>query len=80
MYGLPLQYVGQTGRSFQNDTLNIHAIRYNKKTAIYTKQILNTGHTYGNIQNATERVQIDKKGKHLNNLADYHTYYICQEN
>jgi hypothetical protein len=62
---------------FKNDTLNLYATRYNKKTGIYTKQVLNTGHIYGNIQNKTE---IDKKGKHLNSLEEYHIYHICQEN
>jgi hypothetical protein len=64
IYGLkckdcPLQYIGQTGRSFKTQfNEHIRAVKYNKDTSTYAQHILNTGHAYGNIQDTIEIIQI----------------------
>jgi hypothetical protein len=45
-----------------------------------SSNILNTGHTYGNLQNTMEIVQIAKRGRCLNSLEKYRIYCIYQEN
>jgi hypothetical protein len=51
----PLQYIGQTGRSFHTRYKeHIRAIKYNKDTFTYAQHILNMGHTYGSLQNTME--------------------------
>jgi hypothetical protein len=50
-----LQYIGHTWWPFQTrHKEHIYAIRYNKYTTSYAQQILNTGHSCGNIQNTVE--------------------------
>jgi hypothetical protein len=57
-----LQYLNQTGRSFQSRYKeHIHAIKYNKDTSTYAQHILNMGHSCRNIQNTMEIVQITQK-------------------
>jgi hypothetical protein len=56
-----LQYIGQTGRSFQTRYKeHIRTIKYecNKDTSTYVQHIINTGHSYGNIQNTVEVFQV----------------------
>jgi hypothetical protein len=44
----PLQYIGQTGRTFQTRYKeHIWAIRNNQNTSRYAKHILDTGQSYG---------------------------------
>jgi hypothetical protein len=47
----PLQYIGQTGPSFTTRYKeHIRAIKYNKEASGYARHILNSGHSYGNIE------------------------------
>jgi hypothetical protein len=69
----PLNYTGQTGRTFQTRYKeHIEAIRYNNSNSGYSNHILNTGHTYGNITDTMKIVKIEKKEKHLNTSVKYH--------
>jgi hypothetical protein len=71
----PLHYMGQTGPSFQTRYKeHIHAIKYNKDISTYAQHILNTGHSYGNIQKTMEIIQIIQKGRHMNSLEKFHIY------
>jgi hypothetical protein len=55
------------------------AIKYNKDTSTYAQHILNTGHSYGNIQHTMEIIQVTQKGSYMNNLEKYHTYCAHQQ-
>jgi hypothetical protein len=60
----PLQYTGQTGRSFQTRFKeNTRKIKHNKDTLAYTQHILNTRHTYKNLQNTMERQTYEQTRK-----------------
>jgi hypothetical protein len=50
---------------------HIRAIKYNKNTFKCAQHVLNTGHTYGNIQNTMEIIQTAKKGKYMNSIEKY---------
>jgi hypothetical protein len=75
-----LQYVGQTGRPFQFDTMNTYSQTDIIKNIHSAQNTLNTGHIYGNMQYIIETVQITKKGRCLNSLQKYCIYCIHQEN
>jgi hypothetical protein len=71
-----LQYIGQTGRSFKTRYKeHIRAIQYNKKeNSTYAQHIIDTGHTYGTIQNTMEILHTTQKGKYMNCLEKFHIY------
>jgi arginyl-tRNA--protein-N-Asp/Glu arginylyltransferase len=70
-----LQYIGQTGRSFLTIYKeHIRAIRYNKESSGYAQHILNTGHSYGNIEDIMDIIKIERKGKHLDTLEKFHIF------
>jgi hypothetical protein len=70
-----LQYIGQTGRSFLTRYKeHIRAIRYNKEASGYAQHILNTRHSYGNIEDVMDIIKTERKGKHLDTLEKYHTF------
>jgi hypothetical protein len=76
-----LKYIGQTGRSFRiRYKEHIHAIRYNKTTSKYAQHILETGHTYGPLENKLNILQFEKKNRKINSLEQYHIYRITREN
>jgi hypothetical protein len=52
----------------------------NKDTCTYAQHILNTGHTYGNIENTMEIIQIAKKGRHMNSTEKYPIYFMYKTN
>jgi hypothetical protein len=75
----PLQYIGQTGRSFEvRFKEHIRDIRNNKSTSGYVQHILDTGHAYGKM-NDMDIMKIQEKGKHLNTLEKYHMYKLCKQ-
>jgi hypothetical protein len=77
----PLKYVGQTGRTFNTRyTEHIHNIRSNNSNTGYSNHILNTGHTYGTVQDTMEIITLGKEGKYLNALARYHIYKVSRDN
>jgi hypothetical protein len=71
----PLKYVGQTGRTFSTRYKeHIHDIRSNNSNSAYSNHTLNTGHTYGTMEDTTEIV-----GKYLNKLEKYHIYETSRD-
>jgi hypothetical protein len=77
----PLKYIGQTGRTFNvRYKEHIHAIRNNNNNSGYSNHILNTGHTYGTINNTMDIIRTGKKGKHLNALEKYYIHKISKNN
>jgi hypothetical protein len=46
-------------------------MKHNKATSTYTQYILNTRHTYRNIQNSTEIIQITRKLIYMNSLEKF---------
>jgi hypothetical protein len=77
----PLQYIGQTGRSFNTRYKeHIRAIRYNKETSGYAKHILNSGHSYGSIEDTLDIIKIETKGKHLDTLEKFHIFCLVKQN
>jgi hypothetical protein len=63
MYGFPLKYVGQMGRTFYTRYKNIQAIRNNKGTSENLNRILSTEHAYGNITDILSIIKTEKKEK-----------------
>jgi hypothetical protein len=71
----PRQYIGQTGRPFKTRLKkHIRATKYNRDTSTYAQHILDTGHTYGNMKNTTEIINIAQKGRHMNTLEKFCIY------
>jgi hypothetical protein len=76
-----LQYVGQTGRYFLTRyKKHIRAIKYNKDSSEYAQHILNTGHSYGKIEDIMEIIKVENKGKHLDTLEKYHIFCSYKQN
>jgi hypothetical protein len=74
-YSYPLKYVGQTGRLFKTRFKeDIQAIRNNEINSTYAQHILNTGHTYGQLDNTMNILQIANKGKDMNTVEPFHIY------
>jgi hypothetical protein len=62
-----LKYIGQTGRTFKTRYKeHIYAIRTNKLNSKYAEHILDTGHTYGTINETVDVMRIKKEGRLLN--------------
>jgi hypothetical protein len=77
----PLRYIGQTGRTFKvRYKKHIQAIRNNNVNSGYSNNILNTGHTYGTINDTMDFIRNGRKGRHLNTLEKYHIYKISKTN
>ena len=77
----PMEYIGQTGRKFNTRYKeHIHDIRHNNSNTGYSEHILNTGHTYGTIENTMEIITTNKKGHYLNTLENYHIYRTTKKN
>jgi hypothetical protein len=68
-------YTVKTGRSFKTRYKgHIRAIQYNMENSTYAQHIINTGHTYGSIQNTMEILHTTQKGKYMNCLEKFHIY------
>jgi hypothetical protein len=68
-------YVGQTGRKFRvRYKEHIRDIRSNKGNTGFANHILNSGHTYGTLEDTLQVVSIQNKGPHLNTLEIFHIY------
>jgi hypothetical protein len=59
---------------------HIYDIRSNNSNTGYMNHILNTGHTYGPIDDIMEIMEAGKKGKYLNTLEKYHIHRNSKEN
>jgi hypothetical protein len=44
----------------------------------YSEHILNTGHTYGIMENTMDIIETNKKGQYLNTLENYHIYIYIE--
>jgi hypothetical protein len=77
----PLKYIGQPGRSFNiRYKEHMHAIRNINNNSGYSNHILNTGHTYGTINDTMDIIRNGKKRKHLNTLEKYYIHKISKNN
>jgi hypothetical protein len=77
----PLKYIGQTGWIFNiRYREHIHAIRNNNNNSRYSNHILNTGHTYGTINDTMDIIRKGKNGKHLNTLDKHYIHKISKNN
>jgi hypothetical protein len=75
-----LKYIGQTGRNFKTRYKeHIHAIHTNKTTSRYSyaQHILETGHTYGTIEDNILRCE--KKGPLMKALEQFHIYRLTKD-
>jgi hypothetical protein len=67
----PGSYIGQTGQSFTvRYGEHMQAIRINSEKADYSHHNLNTGHSYGSLENL-EILNIQEKGPYLNTLESF---------
>jgi hypothetical protein len=74
-----LKYIGQTGRNFKTRYKeHIHAIHTNK-TSKYAQHILETGHTYGTIEDTLNILHCEKKGPLLNTLEQFHIHRLTKD-
>jgi hypothetical protein len=66
MYGLPLKYIGQAGRTFYTRYKeHIQAIRSNNGNSGYSNHVLNTGYAYGSITDTMKIVKNREKGEKI---------------
>jgi hypothetical protein len=76
-----LMYVGQTGRTFNTRYKeHIFGIRSHHCNTGYSSHILNTGHTYGTIDDTIEIITIGRKVQYLTTPEKYHIYKIGRKN
>jgi len=68
-------YVGQTGCDFYT-RFNEHkrAFQYNTTQSKFTQHLLTHGHSFGNLENTMEIIQLQKKGTHLNTIERFHIH------
>jgi hypothetical protein len=60
-----MEDIGQTGRRFSTKYKeHIHDIRHNSNSTAYSEHILNTGHTYGTMENTMDIIET-KKGDNI---------------
>jgi predicted transcriptional regulator len=76
----PKKYIGRTGRTFKTRYKeHIHAIRNNPPDTGYSRHLLNTGHTYGNIDNTMTIIRKARKEKFLNSLEKYYVFLASKQ-
>jgi hypothetical protein len=77
----PLHYIGQTGLAFKT-WFNEHtrALKHNQDTSPCAQHIINIGHTYGNMQDTIEIIQIARWGRYMNITEKYHIFCIQKQN
>jgi hypothetical protein len=77
----PLKYVGQTGRIFNTGYKeHVQVIRNSNNNVGYSNHILNTGHTYGTINDTIDIIRKRKKRKDLSTLEKCHIHKISKNN
>ena len=68
-------YVGQTGRDFYTRFKeHKRAFQYNTTQSKFAQHLLTHGHTFGNLENTMEIIQLHKKGFHLNTIERFHIH------
>jgi hypothetical protein len=76
-----LKYIGQAGRNFRTRYKeHIHAIHTKKTTSRYAQHILETGHTYGTIEDTLNILHFEKKGPLINTLKQFHIHKLSKDN
>jgi hypothetical protein len=76
-----LKYIGQAGRNFKTRYKeHIHVIHTNKTTSKYAQHILETGHTYGTIENTLHILHCEKKGPLMNTSEQFHIHRLTKDN
>jgi NCAIR mutase (PurE)-related protein len=71
----PGTYTGQTERNFKTSYKeHVEDIKNNKSRTGFSHHILDTGHTYDNIENTLEILNIQEKNTYLNTLERFHIY------
>jgi hypothetical protein len=76
-----LKYIGQTGRNFRTRYKeHIQVIHTNKTTSRYAQHILDTGHSYGTIEDTLNILHFKKKGPLMNSLEQFHIYRLGKDN
>jgi hypothetical protein len=77
----PKKYVGQTGRNFLNRfKKHIHAIKSNKTTSKYAQHILESGHTYGKIEDTLNILHHENKGSIMDSWEQFHIHRLTKNN
>jgi hypothetical protein len=75
-----LQYIGQTGRNFKTRYKeHIRHIRNNRETSGYVQHILETGHSFGKMNDIMEIIKIERKGSYLNTLENFHIFKLFKQ-
>jgi hypothetical protein len=70
----------EMGRTFNTRYKeHIYNIESNNSNMGYSRYILDTGHTYGTMEDTMDIVRIGRKGQHLNTLEKYYIYKISRE-
>jgi hypothetical protein len=76
-----LKYIGQTGRNFLTRYKgHIQALRTKNPNSKYAQHILDTQHTYSNIQETMDILHFERKGPLINTLEQFHIYSLWKEN
>jgi hypothetical protein len=75
------KYVGQTGRNFRTRFKeHMHAIKSNKTTSKYVQHILESGHTYGKIEDTLNILHHKNKGSIMNSWEQSHIHRLTKNN
>jgi hypothetical protein len=74
------QYIGQTGRNFKTRYKeHIREIRNNRETSGYVQHILETGHSFGKMNDIMEIIKIEQKGSYLNTPENFHIFKLFKQ-
>jgi hypothetical protein len=60
-------------------TEHIQAIKTNKHTSKYAQHILDTGHTYGKMEETMDVIHTTRKGHLLNTLERFYIYDLSKK-
>jgi hypothetical protein len=64
-----------------NDSAELEMLSFSEDTSSkYAQHILETGHTYGTIENTLNILQFEKKSQKMNSLEQYYIYRLTREN
>jgi hypothetical protein len=75
----PLKYIGQTERTFKyRYREHIQAIRTNRHTSKYAQHILDTGHSYGTMEETMDIIKTTNKEHLHNTLERFYIYYLSK--
>jgi hypothetical protein len=73
------QYIDQTGRNFKTRYKeHIRDIRNNRETS-GVQHILETGHSFGKMNDIMEIIKIERKGSYLNTLENFYIFKLFKQ-